>query len=253
VATGIEGFMKQIAWRVGFAIASPLLFRAAQTPPERELDVVSIKLDRQKGPPYVSSWRADPSMIRMTSYTLQACIERAYGLKPYQIQSKGPGWIATDWYDIEARTAAPAAEAEIMRMLQPALTERFHLVLHRETAQMPVLLLQVARGGVKFQPAATTEGPNLDARKDYIQATHLGMDELADVLGQFVTERPVVNRTGLKGEYQFRLEFAPKEGDDADQSSIFSALTEQLGLKLEAGRAPVEVLVIDRAERPSEN
>ena len=71
--------------------------------------------------------------------------------------------------------------------------------------------------------------------------------------GKLVTERPVLNRTGLNGEYQFRVEFSPKEGDDSGHSSIFSALTEQLGLRLESGKAPVEVLIIDRAERPSEN
>jgi uncharacterized protein (TIGR03435 family) len=140
----------------------------------------------------------------------------------------------------------------MMRMLQPVITERFHLVFHRETVQMPVLLLKVGPHGVKFRPASTSEGANLDVRKNYIKVMHAGMDGLADVLGQFVTDRPVLNGTGLKGEYQFRVEFAPKD-EDSDLSSIFSALSEQLGLKLESGRAPVEVFVIDRAERPSEN
>lgn len=229
----------------------PFLFYA-QSAPQREFDAVSVKPDAQKGP-YVSSWRIDPTMLRMTGYTLKACVKLAYGLKPYQVESKGAGWIGTDWFDIEARTAAPATRAEMMRMLQPVLTERFHMVFHRETVQMPVLLLQVARGGLKFQPAATAEGPNVDARNDYIHAIHLEMDGFADIIGQFVTDRPVLNRTGLNGEYQFRVEFAPKESDDSDRSSIFSALTEQLGLKLESVKAPVEVLVIDRAERPSEN
>ena len=244
--------MRKIPRCVAFAITGPLLFAAVQSASQREFDAVSVKPDTQKGP-YVSSWRADPSMIRITGFTLKALVKNAYGLKIYQVQSKGPAWIATDWFDIEARTAAPATEAEMMQMLQPVLTERFHMVFHRETVQMPVLLLQVAPRGVKFRPAATAQGPNVDARKDYINAIHLDMDGLADIIGQFVTDRPVLNRTGLSGEYQFRVEFAPKEGDDSDHSSIFSALTEQLGLKLESAKAPVEALVIDRAERPGQN
>jgi uncharacterized protein (TIGR03435 family) len=246
--------MSQITRCIGFVVGASLLLAAAQsTTPAREFAAVSVKPNAQKGPAYFSRWRLDPSLLSMTGYALTACVKLAYGLKSYQVQSKGPGWIATDRFDIEARTAAPATEAEMMRMLQPALIERFHLVLHRETVQMPVLLLRVAPRGVKFQPASTSQGPNLDVRKDYINGMHLDMDGLAEVLGQFVTERPVLNRTGLNGEYQFRVEFAPKEGDDSDHSSIFSALSEQLGLRLESGKAPVEVLIIDRAERPSEN
>lgn len=245
--------MRQIKRCLGFAIAGPLLFAAAQTAPEREFDAVSVRPDTQKGPPYVSSWRADPSMIRITGFTLKALVKNAYGLKMYQVQSQGPAWIATDWFDIEARPAAPATEAEMMRMLQPVLSERFHMALRRETVQMPILLLKVAPRGVKFRQAAITQGPNVDARRDYIHAIHLDMDGFADVIGQIVTDRPVLNRTGLSSEYQFRVEFAPKEGDDSEHLSIFSALTEQLGLRLESAKAPVEVLVIEHAERPSEN
>jgi uncharacterized protein (TIGR03435 family) len=139
-----------------------------------------------------------------------------------------------------------------MRMLQPVLVERFHLMFHRETRHLPVLFLQKTRGGPRLQSASTSEGGNVDVRKDHIDAIHLAMDDFADILGDFVTDRPVLNRTGLKGEYRFHVAFAPSD-DAAGAPTIFSALPEQLGLRLEAGKAPVELMVIDRAERPSEN
>ncbi len=220
--------------------------------PAREFEAVSVKLDSQKGPQWVSSWKADPTMLRVMGYSLAALVEDAYGLKPYQVLWKHPARIESERFELQARTAAPATEAEMMRMLQPVLAERFHLVFHRETRRIPVLFLQKAHSGPKFQSASTSDGPNLDMRKDYITAMHLAMDDFADVLGQFVTDRPVLNRTGLRGEYRFHLAFAPSD-DAAGGPTIFSALPEQLGLKLDAGKAPVEVIVIDRAERPSEN
>ena len=224
----------------------------AQNAPSREFEAVSVRLDSQKGPRWVSSWKADPTMLRLAGYSLTALVEHAYKLKPYQILWKHPARIESERFELQARTAAPTTEVEMMRMLQPVLAERFHLVFHRETRRMPVLFLQKAHGGPRLQSASTNEGPNLDMRKDYITAMHLAMDDFADVLGQFVTDRPVLNRTGMSGEFQFHLAFAPKD-DATDGPTIFSALPEQLGLKLEAGKAPVEVMVIDRAERPSEN
>jgi uncharacterized protein (TIGR03435 family) len=141
----------------------------------------------------------------------------------------------------------------MMRMLQPVLKDQFHLAFHRETQQLPVLLLKVGPHGAKMKPATTDTGANLNVRQDHIDALHLAMDGFADVLGQFVTDRPVLNQTELKGEYQFHVEFAPR-GEDADSApSIFSALPEQLGLVVEAGKAPVEIFVIDKAERPAGN
>jgi uncharacterized protein (TIGR03435 family) len=224
----------------------------AQNAPVREFEAVSVKLDSQKGPQWVSSWKADPTMLRVMGYSLAALVEDAYDLKPYQVLWKHPMRIESERFELQARTAAPATDAEIMRMLQPVLAEHFHLIFHRETRRMPVLFLQKAHGGPRLQSASTYEGPNLDMRKDYITAMHLAMDDFADVLGQFVTDRPVLNRTGMSGEFRFHLAFAPKD-DATDGPTIFSALPEQLGLKLEAGKAPVEVMVIDRAERPSEN
>jgi bla regulator protein blaR1 len=224
----------------------------AQNAAAREFEAVSVKLDSQKGPQWVSSWKADPTMLRVMGYSLAALVEDAYNLKPYQVLWKHPTRIESERFELQARTAKPATEAEMMRMLQPVLAERFHLVFHRETRRMPVLFLQNTHGGPRLESASTSEGPNLDMRKDYITALHLAMDDFADVLGQFVTDRPVLNRTGLRGEYRFHLTFAPSD-DATGGQTIFSALSEQLGLKLEAGKAPVEVMVIDRAERPSDN
>jgi uncharacterized protein (TIGR03435 family) len=224
-----------------------------QQTPAREFEAATVKPDQQKGPRFASTWRIDPTMLRIGWYSVTQLVKQAYGLKDYQVISKAPSWVETDRFDVEARTAAPATQDEMMQMLRPVLTEHFHLVTHRETRSIAVLLLEVAPHGPKLQPATKTEGANLLAKKDSINAFHLAMDDLADVLGTFITDRPVLNRTGLKGEYQFDVKFAPRDEDTAAGPSIFTALPEQLGLRLEAAKAPIEVLVIDRAERPGEN
>ncbi len=224
----------------------------AQDASPREFEAVTVKPNGQKGPTTFSRWQLDPTFLRMTGYSLAACIERAYGLKPYQVEWKGAEWVKTERFDIEARTAAPATEREMMQMLQPVLRDQFHLVFRRETQQIPVLLLKVGPHGSKMKPASTDAGPNLGVKADHIDAFYLAMDDFADVLGQFVTDRPVLNRTDLSGEYQFHIEYAPKDGDDG-APSIFSALPDQLGLLVQGGKAPVEIYLIDKAERPSGN
>jgi bla regulator protein BlaR1 len=226
--------------------------RQPETATTREFDAVSVKPMQQKGPMFAVTWHVDPTMLRVTGEPLATYVEQAYNLKPYQVVSNGLAWIESDRFDIQARTAAPATQAEMTQMLRPVLADRFQLQLHRETRQIPVYFLQVDRHGPKLQAASITQGANLTVHKNDVTATHLALDDFADVLGQFITDRPVINRTGLKIEYQFKLEFASV--DDANAGpSIFSALPEQLGLKLEAGKAPVEVLVIDHAERPRPN
>jgi uncharacterized protein (TIGR03435 family) len=159
---------------------------------------------------------------------------------------KGPSWIDSDRWDILARTAEPATRDEIMLMLRKALANRFQIRVHTETREMTVLFLTVDRRGAKLKPAVETSSEEIMILQNEVAAPHMGMAGFADILSDFITDRPVLDRTGLTGEFQMKLQF---EGDDA----IYSALTEQMGLKLVAGKAPIEVLVIDSAERPSAN
>jgi uncharacterized protein (TIGR03435 family) len=158
-------------------------------------------------------------------------------------------------------------------MLRALLADRFKLAIHREQKEMSVYALTVAKGGSKLKittmsPDDTPEGPpalafTVSPGFLHLPARYASMNEFASLLQRSALERPVVDQTGLPGRYDFDLEFAIDETlfggalgkgpDDPVKPSLFAALQEQLGLKLEATRGPVSALVIDRAEHPSEN
>jgi uncharacterized protein (TIGR03435 family) len=208
-------------------------------------------------------------------------IQIAYGVKEFQI--KGPAWISTERFDIEAKAANGSGTGTQMRlMLQSLLADRFGLKLHSEFKESPVYTLLVGRSGVKMRPSADQTlwaGDFPDGSPDGQPLTAGGPTDLAP--GRFLGEaipitmfvnllagplgRPVINKTGLTGRYDIDLRYAPGSGqvtsNDPDQSaqagatspSLFTAIQEQLGLRLESTKGPVEVLVIDHIERPSEN
>lgn len=141
------------------------------------------------------------------------------------------------------------------------LADRFQLKLHKETKEMPVYALTVAKNGPKFQPAANTDVTRTglrirrgDTGKPEITGTRIPMEFLAKTLSDQVG-RTVIDQTGLQGNYDFKLTFAPDMGQptETDGPSIFTALQEQLGLRLDSQKGPVEVLVIDSAQKASEN
>ena len=186
----------------------------------------------------------------------------------------GPAWIRSERFEVQSvlPASAPAASLgeflngnapALEAMLRAMLADRFKLTVHREMRDSPVYALVTARGGAKVPAAKPDEPisfgivPGRDAEGlmvNHLRVSKTGMTYIGILLG-IVTRRPVVDRTGLTGEYSFDVPFAPpdaKPGDSA-AASIFTALQEQVGLRLEDSRAPIEVLVIDRAERPSEN
>jgi uncharacterized protein (TIGR03435 family) len=139
------------------------------------------------------------------------------------------------------------------------LTVRFHLALHRQTKEMPVYALVAGRGGPKFKESAPGATPRQSGSVSLTTVTSTftksSMEALVRVLSG-AADRPVLDQTGLSGLYDFKLEFAcdpAAAAAETSASSIFTAVQEQLGLKLESTKGPVEVIVIDRAERPSEN
>jgi uncharacterized protein (TIGR03435 family) len=186
-------------------------------PGQREFEVVSIK-------PYVPSGafiescnpHDDPVTLTRTGCTLMHLIGQAYDLKPYQIRVKGPAWISSDRYVIQARLAQPATQAEMLRMLQPVLTARFHLSIHWENHQAPVYFLQVAPHGPKVASATnTTQCGAIFVGTDVMRSDCQTMDDFAsDRESAVVKDRPVINRTGLSssGQYKIHLEFS--SGDD---------------------------------------
>jgi uncharacterized protein (TIGR03435 family) len=163
-------------------------------------------------------------------------------------------------FDIAAKAEgdAPRSEEEFRQMLQSLLRDRFHLATHRETRDTPVYALVMDKGGPKFRESAPdANGVLRMARRSQITASG---GTMAQLVGWFSNlnevDRPVVDQTGLPGRYDFMLEWSNSFAGDALDStlpSIFTAIREQLGLKLEPRRAPLEILVIDHAEMPTSN
>jgi uncharacterized protein (TIGR03435 family) len=177
----------------------------------------------------------------------------------------GPDWIATEKWDVQAKSENDRHDPqETRRMLQALLAERFSLKTHKETQQRSVYVLTVANGGPKFRPSEKAN-TTVQVSSNSVSLQAGEMARLASVLATALG-RPVVENTGLTGLYDLSVQWddAPvREGGvpgtevtaapGNDRGSIFTAIQDQLGLKLETRREPVEVLVIDRIERPSQN
>jgi uncharacterized protein (TIGR03435 family) len=211
-------------------------------------------------------------------YTLKLLIAAAYELSPKTI-SGGPPWMDSGHYDILALTPGPARPShdEQMAMLRNLLADRFKLAFHREPKEFSIYELEVAKDGPKHgsetapglkASTAPASDPAALISTVYPQRIHLParnatMGEFASLLQRALLDRPVVDKTGLTGRYDFDLDWAPDETQfggevpvaptDAPSPPFFTAIQEQLGLKLEATRGTVEALVVDTAERPSAN
>lgn len=196
----------------------------------------------------------DPGMLRMENVTLQDCIREAYGVTDYQIA--GEKWLGLDRYDLVAKMPSGATEDQRPAMLRTLLAERFKLAVHRGTREMPVYLLVVAKNGPKIQ-AVDSHADNINSHPGYMSAEAITMSRLATFLSsaRAQLEHTVIDHTGLNGAFTFKLEWTPDDKRSVDTAgpSIVTVLQEQLGLKLETGKAPSEILIVDHAEKPSEN
>lgn len=205
---------------------------------------------------------------------------RAYGIPESRILG-GPPWIGSQRFDIEAKTDSAATERlrtlardqrriETRAMFQQLLADRFQLAVHLETRDLPLYVLVVQKKGPSLSPTKEPEGHSGTSSNDgQLTARGLTLAQLADTLTQELSRelgRVVIDKTGIQGRYDFALKWTPDTGappmnNGADASapqpdagpSIFTAIQEQLGLKLESSKGPVQVLVIDHAEMPSEN
>lgn len=192
-------------------------------------------------------------------------LQWAYGLQPLQVAGSKPSWFADmhDTYDIEAKAAAAVSEDECKRMAQAVFVDRFALKFHHETKDMPVYALTIGKNGPKMRALKASgeagsvvyngvPGRNPDGQL----ANGWSMQDLAHEISGLpsLDGRLVVDRTGLKGLYAVKLEFQLfATPGDQQRPDIRTAVEEQLGLKLESARAPVEMFVIDRLERPQGN
>lgn len=199
---------------------------------------------------------SDSHRLNFTNVNLKQVIGRAYKVQLYQIE--GPGWLETERFDIAATLPAGASGLQVPEMLQGLLAGRFKLAIHRETRELPIFTLAVAKGGPKFKPTETDTGITSNSNRAHWHVTSKGsMRRFAEFLTDQVG-RPVIDKTGLTGSFDLTLDWAvddPAARNDAETGpSLFTALQEQLGLKLESGKGPVETIVVDRAERaPTDN
>ena len=226
-----------------------------------------------------------PGRFSVRCFSAEDYIQAAYSMfadgvsqNPRRMQIfGGPDWAKTETWDIEPRGGEAPIAQMYGPMLQKLLEGRFRLKLHRETRQLPVYILTVAKGGPKL--SATREGSCVPLDLNHMQPPSPGSVRcgngsvrgnaartIVDSHGQTLTalaaqgfrgdlDRPVIDQTGLTGMFDIHLEFARDGAPAGDLSapSLFTAVQEQLGLKLTPDKGPVEVLVIDHLERPNEN
>ncbi len=225
-----------------------------------------------------------PDRLTVTNFTLSALIRSAYGVTSFQILG-APSWISSEKYDIDAKLDESAVSKEgalsieernrlNLHRLRALLAGRFKLALHRETRELPVYALLTANDGLKLQASRPDSNPaerihHIFMDSDRLSAEAVTMASFGDMLSERL-RRNVVDETGLTGNYDITLHWAPDESQplrDLDGKPVsdgklppaypdpafFTALQDQLGLRLESQIAPVEVLVIDHAEQPSEN
>ncbi len=210
-----------------------------------------------------------------TNQTVRNLIRNAFNVQPYQLIG-GPDWVDSDRFDIQAKAADADLDAKGMLTytqfalrLQSLLEDRFKMVTRWETRELPVYVLVLATPGKlgpklkphtgdcdrppgSAPPAPGTVTPNCGTRANAGKVTGTGirMETFARNLSGGAG-RHIVDKTGLSGSYDLELEFTPDQSPDTTGPSLFTAMQEQLGLKLDSQRAPIEVLVIDRVERPT--
>ncbi|MDR3701557.1 MAG: TIGR03435 family protein [Candidatus Sulfopaludibacter sp.] len=240
-----------------------------QAPAQPAFEAASIK--RSNPARTGSGLTLSPNRMRIVNAPLMFCVAMAWNVKDFQV-SGATGWMTAEPYDIDAVAAAAFQKNQFRSMLQTLLAQRFGLAIHREMQDKPGYFLVTARNGAKLPPPV--DDPNILMNRTpsgdrTLKATSATMSALAGVLSTIVGST-VVDRTGIEGQYDVSLQWTPEPGtepllsksglplppppaDAVPGPSIFNALQEKLGLKLEAHKVPADVIVIDRANRPSEN
>jgi len=235
----------------------------AQTPElPKTFEIVSIKLTPD--PPVRTGMFPVPGTLTIDNYPVGRLIMEVMRLKGYQLLG-APPWTESEHYEIVAKAAAPANFTAMLQMMKTVLAERFQLKTHEESRDLPMYALTVVKNGPKMKTADPVKakgrayGLHPTVRGVEVQAFAMPMRMLADVLsGQL--QSPVSDETHLDGNFEFTLEYhagdlrQKEPSSDAAQDpawlSIYDALPQQLGLRLERRRGPVEVVVIDHIERP---
>lgn len=240
--------------------------QVTQQTSQPSFDVASVKPVVGVVPNHPVGLRIHHGTLNVDDGQLRQIVGLAYEIQRVRVQG-GPAWLDMDKYNIVAKAEnADASPDDIKAMLRTLLAERFKLAVHRETKDLPVYTMVVGKNGSKLQEATEEQKSSSSVRGTSrgLQMTYqkvampLLINTLANMLGS-----PVLDKTGLTGRYNFTLEWTderfrrPANGPDAPEfeafPDLFSALQNQLGLKLEVKKGPVEVLVVDHAEKATEN
>ena len=250
--------MSPIARVINFLPLATLLWSQAPT-----FEVASIKPSPASAVDYGNDrlpgqMLREPGRVSYAHVTLQNLLAQAYRIKNFQIS--GPAWLDSDRFDIVAKLPKDAQEDQLHVMLQTLLKERFQLAFHHESKTMSAYVLLPGRGGPKLRATDAEPGgvrTTMGATRRHLSG-RVGMVSFAGLLSNML-DRPVVDMTELKGVYDVDLEWSVDDIPDRtiqanDPPTLFTALQEKLGLRLETRRTPVDLLVIDHVERvPTEN
>ena len=198
----------------------------------------------------------DPGRLAITGLTLRALIQESHGVPGYQTAG-GPGWVDSDTFDIQATAAGSNSREQLLEMLRPVLASRFGLVLHRETRALSGYSLTADKGGTKLQTSTETQTQiglrplvRDEGRSIRVILKKASMASLARYISQRM-ECPVVDRTGLTGFFDFQQDLTLDAAFDLPR--VFFEILPSLGLNLHPAKEPTEILVIDRATKPSAN
>ena len=239
------------------AIAQPQDTRPA-------FEAASIKLNNSVSGN--SSTHGSRGQVMMSNQALKRLVERAFQVKPFQVS--GPSWMEDVRFDIAAKYPEATKDADRAPMLRTLLEDRFKLAVHRETKEMPGYALVVAKGGFKLKPAeagGASTNTNSNGRVWKLTVKSTSMEQLADLLSRQLGQM-VRDQTGIQGVYDFEFRWTNNDqggaGKDADKEakeaealpSLFTALEETVGVRLQPKKVPVEMIVVDHIERmPIEN
>lgn len=244
-------------FRLVVIVSIPALF--AQQPPA--FDVAAIKPADPSSKRFGMGFSANGRTMTVDGLNLEQMIRMAYGVTPDRMSVSplltNAGWIHSDPYDINAKSeaATPAGKDEQNRMFQQLLADRFGVKVHLEQKEVLVYSLVVGKNGPKLSPGGPVSPYISRPAPGKFVGTNASMGSLAGALGGQLG-RPSVDDTGLQGGFDFTLTWTPDNPDTAGDTtgpSLFSALQDQLGLKLETKKLMMDAIVVDQARKPSEN
>jgi uncharacterized protein (TIGR03435 family) len=243
----------KLGWAILFAITLLAVQRGEGQEPAFEVASVRLTTAGNSCITSISPWGT--GRFTATCVSFDVLIELAFGVHPNQIS--GLEKLGTQYYDVNARPEGDVALTydEVKPRLRELLAQRFQLATHRETKEFQGYAMVLAKGGLKLHPGTLpplSPGQPFTA-EDQLYAASVNLDVLAGMLTT-LTHRPVINGTGIRGTYEVKLRFRPEAAIDSPLPSLFLALEEQAGLKLQTQKVPVEMLVIDQVEKvPTDN